>query len=144
MPLKVHAETVVIHVIIIVSIAATGQVRVHVQLTSSIETQVCPGEVVEFTCTVENDAQLEWNIPLDRAIIFLPSHLPGRIVNRGGVMANLTSVQKLPQNGLAANFTSTLTYPVWSDIEVFCGEESLSVNVSGKWCLCTALSLLLW
>ena len=118
--------------------AATGQV----QLTSSIETQVCPGETVEFTCTVYSGASLQWDIPAYRSITFLPSHPAGRVVNREGVVANLTGVERDPFNGFAANMTSTLTYQVWDNTEVVCEGEPLSVNVSGKWCVCTAISLL--
>jgi len=71
-----------------VSPAATGQV----QLTSSIETQVCPGETVEFTCTVYNGASLQWDIPTYCSVTFLPSHPAGRVVNWGGVIANLKHI----------------------------------------------------
>jgi len=107
-----------------------------VQLLSSSIEAVCPGETVEFTCTVYHRAQLRWNsIPFDRAITFVPTHSPGRVVNRGNTVANLTSVQIHPLNNLAANMTSTLTFPASNNTEVFCEEESLSVNVSGKWCV---------
>ena len=140
MPLKVHATSCCgTCYITIVSLAAIGQVEL-----SSSKTQVCPGEIVEFTCTVYNGPQLQWRTPFDRAIAFLPSHLPGRVVNRTGMVANLTRVQRHPLNNLAANMTSTLNFLVWNNTEVFCGEESLSINVSGRWCVCTALLLLLW
>jgi len=125
--------------IIVVSPAATGQVKL-----SSNETQACPGETVKFTCMVYNGAQLQWTIPFDRAITFLPVHSPGRVVNRTGVVANLTSVQRHPLNNLAANMTSTLTYRAWNNTEVFCGEELISVNVSSKWCVCTVLLLVVY
>ena len=114
------------------SLAATDQVH----LSSSIET-VCPGETVEFTCTVYNGISLQWDIPTYRSITFLPSYSAGRVVNREGVLANLTWVER---DDLAANMTSTLTYQIWDNTEVVCEGEPLSVNVSGKWCVCTAIS----
>ena len=131
-------QAVVVHVII-VSPAAIGQVEL-----SSSKTQVCPGEIVEFTCTVYNGPQLQWRTPFDRAIAFLPSHLPGRVVNRTGVVASLTHVERHPLNILAANMTSTLTFLVWNNTEVFCEGKRLFINVSSKLGVCTVLLLLLW
>jgi len=48
-------QAVVVRVIIFVSAAATGQVHL-----SSSETQVCPGEKQEVTCTVYNGDVLQW------------------------------------------------------------------------------------
>ena len=117
------------------SLAAT----VEVQLLSNIEAPVCRGEFVTFTCTVKNGAHLRWvsepQICTQHPITYLPSDSVGRVVVRGNVSANLTSIQIVQP--LTANMTSTLTLPVWNDTEVRCENQSLSayMNVSGEWCL---------
>ena len=116
----------------IVSLTSTGQV----QLSSNTKAQVCPGETVEFKCVVVNAPYLRWfadpEIPVVNPITYIPENSAGRVVHRGNVSANLTSIQRHQDNPLFANMTSTLTYPVWSSAEVHCENKSLSLSVSGK------------